>query len=83
MLCIRTSSSVVSTPVDCFPTILIPMIGNRVMNRLDRGANGRGNIGFPDGLPKSKDRLYVLEDRSHREDARCKVDSVFKLATSL
>jgi hypothetical protein len=51
------------------------------MNRFDRGTNGSGNIGVPDGLPKRKDRLYVLENRSHREDARCKVDSVFKLAT--
>ena len=51
------------------------------MNRFDRGANGSGNIGFPDGLPKRKDSLYVLDIRSHRGDATCKVTSVFKLAT--
>jgi hypothetical protein len=38
------------------------MIGNGMMNGLDRCTNGSGDVRFPDGLPKSKDRLYVLED---------------------
>ena len=80
MRCIRTSATI-SAPVHCFPSILVPMIGNGVMNGLDRGTNGSRDIGFPDGLPKRKNTLYVLENRSHREDARCKADSVFKLAT--